>query len=903
MLATKLYIPELTGETVARPRLTERLQRGLNNKLTLISAPAGFGKTTTIIEWHRSAPGRDVPLAWLSLDGGDNDLTRFLTYLVHALRRIDPDIGGRALSMVRTARRPDTTLMLTELINDTGRIDNRFVLALDDYHEISNPEIHHAMEFLIDNLPPHMRVMMTTRTDPALPLPRYRGRREITEIRLEDLRFRTDEAASFLNNIMKLGLTDEQVNGLEERTEGWIAGLLLAALSAEGGRSELAANFRGDHRYIFDYLAEEVLQGQEPEIRDFLLRTSVLDRMNAQLCDAVTGREGSQQVLERLTAANLFVIQLDLRRGWFRYHHLFGEFLQARLRQSDPTLWRETHLLAADWYDAEGMPFSAIFHTLDSGDTDLAIERIEAIAPDAIKFGRISTVETWLDRLGESVVRRSIRLTIAAAWVYMLDRQLDEASIWLSFLPEHPEERQDLDRRIIGEVLVARATYARLRVNQQESAELSAQALTFLNETDPWAPTALGHLGVAQRIDGDLAAAVDTLSRAVAASRKNGNYIILLNSMSQLSAAYMSLGRLQDAYDIGTEALEFEDEHGLRSLGMAAASRMALSHVMRERNDLEASEAYIQDCLDIIAMVGDPEDVRTNMIAHLVWSRVKFAQGNVLDALAIIDQLLEGIDEGRHSYDLADWEMLWVEAFQAWYWLAAGDTSKAAAWVERRSLSPEDEIIYRNEDAYLSLARLLAAQGQSGEARQLLDRIRQLAVAEDRIGRQIEVNACEAIILDQTGESDEALSLLETTLEIAETDSYIRTFSDEGLPMARLLEQLSGRVAVGEIRTARYSRTYLEEILETFTGADEEDESRTSGQRDTFVEPLTARELEVLQLLSRGLTNAQIADRLFVSLGTVKRHTHNIYGKLLVDNRTQAIVTGRELGLVGRERE
>jgi LuxR family maltose regulon positive regulatory protein len=899
ILATKLFIPQSRSDTILRPRLSEQLQRGLNGKLTLISAPPGFGKTTMVVEWHASGANGAPPLAWISLDEGDNDLARFMLYLISALRTIEPIAGEHVLAMLNSTELPAVEVLLTMLINEVGHFEQRVALVLDDYHVIDNPDIHRALAFLIDHLPAQMRIIMIARSDPPLPLSRMRGRRELTEFRVDDLRFTPDEAAAFLNDAMGLNLSAEQVERLEQRTEGWIAGLLLAALSVEqeDASADVIDSFGGDHHYIFDYLAEEVLQRQPTDVQDFLLRTALLDRFTASLCDAVTGRSGSQETIEYLTQANLFTIPLDQTRGWYRYHHLFAEFLAARYKANDPEGALETHRRASDWFEEAGLRHDGIYHAVEAEDEERAVRQIEAVGLGLVMTGRIATLAGWLNSIPDFVIARNPVLSIFKAWLCLLDRQLDETERWLAQLPSDACD-PNLGDIVCSQAAVIRSAVARLRVDVPETISRAKFALSVIKPEDAFSrSTVLMDLGTAYRMGEQLTLATETLEQAVEASQSVGNSVSWLVGMSQLAVAYMTTGHLRRAHAAFSKALNFESEHGLRNLGMGVASHLGVAEVLREWNQLDSAEAQVEDGLDILTIVDDPREIWTKLYALLVLGRIRQGQGDSEGAIELMEDALREVGE----LGVSGWQIDRIEAFRARFALCAERIDEAAAWALRFELTPDDEIIYHNENTYLTYARLLYMQGRYDAARKVLACFRALAESDCRIRRLIEIDVLDSAVLLAAGEPDEALARLERALETAEPEGYVRVFADEGQPIAQLLSSLLSARATSTGWNAPYSRAYVEQLLGVI-GVPLPAAASATGQRaaalSVLVEQLSERELDVLELLGQGLSNQQIANQLFISVGTVKRHTHNIYGKLLVDNRTQALLKGRELGLI-----
>lgn len=873
------------------------MHTGLSSRLTLISAPPGFGKTTMVVDWHASDLAHSWDLAWVSLDENDNDLIRFLSYAISALQTIHPAVGEHALSTLFSGESIDPEIPLTVLLNDLGMLTRPVVLAFDDYHEIESPEVHRAMTFLVDHMPDHMRVVMTARTDPPLPLPRWRSRRDLSEFGVEDLRFTLEEASTFLNDIMGLDLNAAQVARLGERTEGWAAGLLLAALSADGqsgDHNSIIDEFSGEHHYIFDYLAEEVLTRQHEQVQEFLLRTSVLEQLSADLCNAVTASSTGQQMLERLEQANLFVVPQDQNRHWFRYHHLFGEFLEARLKREQPEGWTAAHRRAIDWYIEVKWFHRAIYHAFAIEDYEVAADLIERSGDETLKNGRLTTLRRWFSVLPREVVEGRRRLSLLRAWELVLDRKLDEAEATLDRVCP-AEEPLDPDDDWGIHAAVARVTLYRVRGDHDKTVDLTLRALDVIPEDDLFNRSLLlVHLGTVYRMREDLTSAIETLSEAVRMSVEVGNIVAWLLATSQLAVAQMSIGDLRDAAHTYQQAMDFESKHGLRTLGLGIASHLGMGEIQREWNELDQAEAVIDGAFEIMEGIGEREELGTTLYGLIVRARLYFSQGRYAEALETVDR---GMDLIRVR-NTTGWQVDRIEAVRARILVALGRELEAFSWVSARGYSADDEVTFNYELAYQVIARLVGLQGSFDDALVLIEKLRALAVDTDRRRRHIEVNVIESVLRAERGETDLALELLDRALPLAERDRYVRVFADEGEAMGRLLAERLRRGDAASQWDAPFSRDYLAGLIEVTGTGDVSGTAATDGSSTGMVDGLTEREREVLQLLADGLSNREVAEQLFLSIGTVKRHTHNIYGKLGVASRTQALLRGRELGLL-----
>ncbi len=920
LLTTKLYIPPPRPDLVPRPRLLERLAGGLRGKLTLVSAPAGFGKTTLVSEW---ASRGAVPVTWLSLDEGDNDPVRFLTYFIAALQMIDADIGETAQTVLQSPQPLQIESLLLGLINEitdipddpstvlrpsspthsAGELAGRsFALVIDDYHVLETQQIHDALIFLLDQLPPQMHLVIMTREDPPLPLARWRARGQMTEIRASDLRFTKAEAADFLNQTMGLELKLDDIAALEARTEGWIAGLHLAALSLQrhGDRANFIQSFAGDDRHVTDYLVGEVLSLQPESIQRFLLHTSILERMCGPLCDAVvddneTSGE-SQGVLEHLEQANLFIVPLDNRRQWYRYHHLFVDLLRNLLRRVSPERIPDLHRRASDWYERNELITEALSHALAADDFERAARLVAANALPMLMRGEVATVQNWLDALPQQVVRSHPRLCIDQAWVLHLNHRPDAIEPVLQDAERGLESsdlaEQDVISSWLGEVLALRAWVKRSQGDLAEAIELSYQALERLTEEHVFALCLnLVSLAGALRYLGDTAEAIQVLTDCIPLCQAAGNYLGVMADTNDLAELWLMQGHLHQAKTVLGDALQWADQQGVQQMPATSMVYAKLGDVLREQNDLQAAEDHLSTAIKIsqgrLAIVSGQ--------AYLHLARLKHARGDAAGARNTLKQAQQAVQGWETPEIAAD-----MAAHQARLWLAQDDLPAAIRWVHQSGIRSNKEPIYLHEFELLTLARVLIAQGRTQrdqgslvEAMELLKRLRQTAEAGERMGRVIEILMLQALALSQTpvegtarGETNPALIALERALVLAEPEGYVRMFVDEGEPMARLLYEVASWGIAPE---------YAGQLLAAFPDVVSAQPKRPPPE---MVEPLSSREIEVLGLIAEGHSNQEIAARLFVSLNTVKVHCSHIYGKLGVKSRTQAVAKAETLGIL-----
>jgi LuxR family maltose regulon positive regulatory protein len=897
LLATKLHPPRSRVQLVTRSHLVERLQEGVAGALTLVSAPAGFGKTTLLAQWLAQS---GTPVAWLSLEAEDNDPTHFLTYLIAALQTLDAQMGTTALAMLHTPQPPPPEAVLAVLTNDLmSREGGDVVLVLDDYHTITADPIQRGMTFLLEHLPPQLHLILASRTDPPLALTRLRAGGRLAELRAADLRFGTAEASAFLQDVMGLDLPAEAIATLEQRTEGWIAGLQLAALSLQG-RADVSAflvAFTGSHRFVLDYLSEEVLARQPAAVQTFLLHTCILERLSGPLCDAVMGQEGSQAMLEALERANLFVVALDEERGWYRYHHLFAEVLRSHLQQAEPTLLPVLHRRASAWYEQHDLPVEAVQHALAAPDVALAVRLIEPIALPIAFQGQISMVLGWLNALPEALVRARPFLCVYYARLLMYTNQLEaaEARVQEAERGVQVEVPAEQARIIQGWVLSTRAGIAGLSGDRPHAISLARQALELLPETE-MVPR-MGAIIVAAHayeVNGDVTHATEhEVATAVALIRTSDNPFAIASSICLLARLYVLQGRLRLAaatYEQVVQAVPRPEV--LQTLFTGLHYYFGLGDLLREWNELDAAERHLVQGMALVkeTLTVDP---LVAVRGYTALARLQQARGNVPAALATLDGLAQ-LAEQRH---LAPHLMTPREAVRAQLELAQGNVAAAIRWANSSGLSAEDDDLhYPHEGGYLALARVRIAQGRNDPAGPflqdvlgLLDRLLKDAGTKARMNSVLEILVLRALALEAQGDRTRALSTLEQALVLAESEGYIRLFVDEGAPMLALLRQAHARSRVPG---------YVATLLRAFGEQHASDLPLASARLSPLAEPLTEREHEVLRLLLEGASNREIARHLVLSVNTVKRHVYNLCGKLGVQSRTQAIARARVLNLL-----
>jgi len=920
VLATKLFVPARRQQLVARPRLTGQLDTTLDagHRLTLVSAPAGFGKTTVLSDWlaHLGQRQPHTRVGWLSLDDADNDLTRLMAHLVASLNSVGLGVDTAVLESLRSA---STSTALTAVVNDVTRAGQQspgeeWVLVFDDYHSIGAPEVHEAVAFLLEHLPDHLHLVMATRSDPPLPLARLRSRGQLTEMRAADLRFTPSEAREFLNRAMGLDLTADDVSALEQRTEGWIAGLQLAALSLRGipERGEVAGfieAFTGSNRFVIDYLADEVLARQPVQVRDFLLGTAVLDRLTGPLCDALTGSTGGTRMLEVLERDNLFLVPLDMERSWYRYHHLFADVLRARLRAEAPDQVPSLHQRASDWYAAHEFVEDAVRHALAAEDYDHAAQLMEEALPQLRRTRQDGLMLAWVRSLPESVVRRRPVLSILSGWSLMvsgdldgLESRLDDAEAALA-AGAHDEalaaawaDTDDL-RMAPATISVYRASLAQARGDVAGTVRHARRALDLAGPQDHFLRGAgSGFLGLAAFAAGDVRAALSTFGEAVRCLHDAGNFVDELDSTIVLADMWVASGRPDRARRLCEQALQAATDRDHHPYQRATADlHVALAELDRELDDLTSAEAH----LEAARVLGEGTSITENRHRWFVaMSQLRAAGGDYDTATRLLDRAKELYLHGFYP------DVRPIAAMKARVQMSAGDLASAAAWADDRDVSVGDDPSYLREYEHLTLARLLIAEhgaerpgDHAGRALAsvlgLLDRLQAAATDVGRYGSMLEIGVLQALAHHAHRDPATALAALSRALdEGPEPDSYVRLYLDEGAPMLALLNQAASTTdPAGSERgeTVRGRARRLLERAQTVPGA---------GPPQSPVEALSQRELEVLRLLDSELTGPEIARELYVTLNTLRTHTKRIFTKLDAKTRAVAVHRARERGLL-----
>jgi LuxR family maltose regulon positive regulatory protein len=906
LIASKLYFPPRRLDLVQRPHLIESLDTGLSGKLTLVSAPAGFGKTTVVSEWIRE---RGHPTAWLSLDKNDNDVSRFLIYLIAALQRINPEIGLDVQAALEESVSPHFEILLTRLIGETERLPHKSIIVLDDYHLIYSKPVHDVINFMIEYLPPTTHLVITGRTDPPLPISRLRVQGEVNEVRTPKLRFTKKEVATFLNDLMGFDLSSDSIAAMEARTEGWIASLKLAALSMQGRHDwpEFITEFSGSHRFVIDYLVDEVMARQPEEVQTFLRRTSILERFCAPLCEYVIGGSEDIDIIDYLDRSNLFLIPLDDHREWYRYHHLFADFLSQRLRELERDKIPELHRRASEWYQHEGLVDEAIQHALAAGDLESAIRLVDQIAVDLVVRRESNKLCKLMDQLPSDRCKDYPMLCIWHAWALLFLGHLEAVEPILQNAEINQGKAPGVP--IPGYVITVRAYLANFEGDFLKSVKLTEQALEELSKASPdrftniFQGSAVIWLGMNHRNLGNLDKARQLFMEAAELNQKAGNFYAALASFEQLARIAVIRGQLHKALDIYQSGLNVaqnwmdEECKPQGTLIAAAGLHLGLGTVLYQLNDLAGAATHIQrgaDLLELGELYGRMDTYR--MLAYLRQAKGEFEASAELfsKAYAIEDSI---IFQQSKTPDLPSLAQLGILLSRTGPEMAhlLSDTSRR---IENLGVHANDEVDfsspagYPREHMYSDLAHLLIAVHRAAEALPMLTRLLEATITMERYGDEISYLVLIALAHHALGNTQTALDSLAQALILAEPQGYVRLFIDEGFPMMELLGFAISQNIVPD---------YASKLLAAFpkyelSAAPIVKELTVSTQM--LVEPLSEREIEVLHLMAEGYKYKELAKILVISINTVRHHNRNIFGKLNVNSRIEAIDRARELHLL-----
>lgn len=898
LLSTKLAVPLVRPDAVVRDRLISQLDRGKPHRLTLLAAPAGFGKTTLLANW---VSGARTPVGWVTLDSGDDDLIRFWTYCVAALQQAFPGVGAGASAFLQLPQPPPIEGMLIALMNEMTHAGSDGILILDDFHLVSSPAVMKSVVFFIDNLPPCLQLVVATRADPIMPLARLRTRDQLVEIRAADLRFTSDEVATFFSRSIGPILSTSDVTALESRTEGWIAGLQLAALSLRG-RDDVSGfiqAFTGSHRYVVDYLAQEVLARLPTPLQTFLLETSILDRLTGSLAEAVTGQPDGDRTLEQLERANLFLVPLDDERRWFRYHQLFADVLRHRMRRAHPNQVPTLHRNASIWFEEQGFIREAIKHALASEDLDRYVALVDQVATSLLGRGEIITVRSWLTRVPAEMIRSHRRLAVVQGWLLYFEGQFDAAEELLDHVDSQVAEAGSAENETRGAITTIRAFIALTRGDVVNAGRFAMLALEQLPRNNALRGIISLNVGWTHWMAGDVDAAVRAMVESVDLSRSSGNLYGMFIAMAELAQLRVVQGKLNDAERVCQEGLRLVAEYR----GPIPASGLAyvvLGNLHRERNDLDSAERYLREGVKLCEGLGNAAATLEGLVALALLMQTR---NDGARALAACDDMRRLIEQSKVPEPVADT----CDALRARILLRQGRVGEALRW--ERETSGRDIAKHPSDVVRITVARVLLAEHRYDQALGLLEAIQTDAETAGQWGSVIEATILASLALDAQDNAI-AVEVLARALSLAEPEGYVRLFVDEGAPLRSLLakvriELLDGRFTNEAKPSVDYVDRLLCALLPDVDGSapalvDPRVPTRSIADAGPVAEYLSDREFEVLRLIAEGCSNRDIAERLVIAVSTVKWYVNNIYAKLGVDSRTKAIARARATALLPR---
>ena len=870
LLTTKLYTPTPRQNFISRVPILERLDQALTHKLTLVAAPPGYGKTTLLSIWVRE---RDIPVSWLSLDSEDNDPSLFFQYLIAALQTIYPQVGLGTLSQLKSPQLPSKKAFLSSLINDLDQIENNFAIILDDYHWIEDQRIHSSLSYLIDHLPEKLHLIIASRSDPPLQLSRLRARNQLLEFRQSDLRMTPEEASDFIEESMGLSLSKEQVAALEARTEGWIAGLQLAALSVKGKEDidEFIETFGGSHRYVIDYLGDEVFSQQPIEIQTFLTQIAILDRVCAPLCDEITGREDSKNIIHYLEEINLFLIALDDQRQWYRFHHLFLDYLRTALEGSDQVA---LHKKASQWFLSNQLYAEAVNHARAAGDIPALTEAISKAAPRFFEQGAVSSLSNWLNSLPKDILLHNSQLATYQGFLTFFSESPEKAEPFAEAAQEYlPPEANSSHQ---GQLMSLQAHLALCHDDLDRSVHLSRDALEYLDENDLFFRNlTLNVLGQVLEMKGDVGSASEIYQQAFEFGEKAGDQLGLLVILTNLVFSLNEMGQRNQALAFCQKLAADKKWHSLGGLDLADGIYLPWSLLSYEANKLQLAREQVECALRGVDRVSIAQG---KLWGQYILARIHLANHeyeSMEQVTAKGRQLARRIGSQEIHY-------AWFETLEAQANLERGEITAVERWAATKRFFPGEEPHHWYEHQYFTFTRLLIAQERWIDSETLLKSMEKKAEQDRRNRKLITIYLLQATLAAARSQQENALNFLQRALTLAEPQDYRRAFLDEGQVILGLLPE------VRHVAPAFVDRLLLELPSEM----------TPSPPTASLYEPLSERELEVLYLVARGYSNRQIAEALFVTLGTVKKHLNNIFGKLQVANRTQAVAKAREIGLL-----
>jgi LuxR family maltose regulon positive regulatory protein len=894
MLQTKLHIPSALNTTVLRPGLYEKLNIGLNRKLILISAPAGYGKTTLVSEWINQ---HQIPTAWFSLDKSDNDPIEFLSYIITGIQRIHKEFGQSAFKLLQSPNKPATESIASLLINEMLNIKQNFLLVLDDFHFINNKEILELTTYLLQHIPDNIHIVILTRSDPAIPVARLRSQNQLVELRLSELSFSANDISILFNKKLKIGLSVDEAYSLETKTEGWIAGLQLAALSLQGREdiSEFIKNLKGDNQYIMDYLMEEVLKNQSDETKEFLLQTSILEQISAPLCNAVLNRNDSQLILEKLEKSNMFLIPLDTDRNWFRYHHLFADLLKQRFHQREKAAINEIHNKVSDWFMNNSLPLLAIEHALEAENFEKSMQFLGEITESMWENGQHVAIMKYGDILPDKWIKMSPDFCLYYSWILITSGQIQKAEPFLTSAETITKEiiiKKNLTadeiqyyKKLSGKIAVA---FAYLHSHEEHSTKIfdyCKTALENLSVTDPlWYSWAWFSQGIAWFSKGDLIESNNAFQKAFEYGKTSGNIYLISTIAIRMAENEQQLGHYKSAYQKCTDLLTLINESGYLQITKAEWTYAALYHIIGVTQYMWADmDKAVENLKIAYSLCEQGKDIYLKVSVLMVYSIVLRERGEIEAEKRIAE-----LDDIMKFNNLPPFLVAYYIGWKIHLFIERDQIDKANNVALNYGLANENEKTYANEAAYSSYIRLLLAQHKLDEAEFMISELYTLASNGKRIERLIDLKTAFAILYKMKGEHEKAVSCLLEAMELAAEENLLSYFVYNTNHIDVLFKDV--------FKTCATTKTKIpKKYVDSLKLALERKENRKKVHAESELSP---RELETLQLISVDLTNQEIADKLFISLNTVKTHIKNIYLKLDVDSRTKASSKAKEIGLI-----
>jgi LuxR family transcriptional regulator, maltose regulon positive regulatory protein len=895
MLLTKLHIPSAGNSIVHRSELFEKLNTGLSRKLILVSAPAGFGKTTVVSDWISQ---NKIPAAWLSLDSGDNDPAEFLSYIISGIQSIYSVFGQGALSLLNSPNAPSVVSIISLLINEILNINQNFLLVFDDFHLINSSEVIKLVAYLIQHIPDNIHIVILTRSDPAISVSRFRSQNQLVELRSSDLSFSANDISILFNKKLKLGLSIEDIYSLESKTEGWIAGLQLTALSMNGREdiSEFIQDLKGDNRYIMDYLMEEVLKLQTDEIKEFLLQTSLLEQMSAPLCNAVLNRNDSQLILETLEKNNMFVIPLDTERTWYRYHHLFADLLKQRLHLREKTAITELHNKASEWFNNNSMPLLAIEHALETGDFEKSLLFLGKIVETMWKNGQHAAIMKYGDLLPSELIKKNADFCLYYAWIMIIAGQINKAEPFLASAEKNTRQiindlnssKEDVrnNKKLLGKISVAFAYMNSFLIRSEKIFEYSKIAMENLSEDDPlWYSWGWYTIGIAEMSGENLKVSIEAFENALMYGKKSGNIYLISAIGNRIAALESRMGLYTSSYKKCSDLLSFMKDSGYSQIIKSESSYAVLYSCMA---GIESMRTDFDDALENIKtayrLCKTESDNSFKVLMLVVYSLTLYGLGDI----AGVKKMLTEADNILKVNTIFPSSLAMYIAMKGLILIEQKELEKANQFYNDYGMKFDKKLSYSEEFGYYSYALLLITEMKFGEAEILLSQLFEMAQAANRTERIIEVKVIYSILNKAKGYKDKALTNLVEALEAAADENILMSFILFYSRISDLLKEVYKMQATSKTNIPKKLIDKLKLALE----------KREKFRKIKLESVLSDRELDALSLIAEDLSNQEIADRLFISLNTVKTHVKNIFLKLEVDSRIHAVTKAKELRII-----